>query len=64
MSSFGIAFAPHLPLWLFAAFGTMALAILTLRAYKMRVRALKAEASKCRMALGSHSLRASFCMGT
>ena len=34
MSSFGIAFAPHLPLWLFAAFGAMALAILAFSVYR------------------------------
>jgi len=34
MSSFGIAFAPHLPLWLLAAFGAMALAILAFSLYR------------------------------
>ncbi len=34
MSSFGIAFAPHLPLWLLAAFGAMALAILIFSVYR------------------------------
>src|SRR5258705_10433226 len=34
MSSFGIAFAPHLPLWLMAAFGTLAVAILLFSLYR------------------------------
>src|SRR5882762_7537920 len=34
MSSFGIAFAPHMPLWLLAAFGAMALAILAFSVYR------------------------------
>src|SRR5712671_7437624 len=34
MSSFGVAFAPHLPLWLLAAFGAMALAILAFSVYR------------------------------
>src|SRR5258708_11127895 len=34
MSSFGIAFAPHMPLWLLAAFGGMALAILAFSVYR------------------------------
>jgi hypothetical protein len=34
MSSFGIAFAPHVPLWLLAAFGAMALAILAFSVYR------------------------------
>jgi hypothetical protein len=34
MSSFGIAFAPHLPLWLLAVFGGIALAILAFSVYR------------------------------
>ena len=34
MSSFGIAFAPHLPLWLLAVFGGIALAILAFYVYR------------------------------
>jgi hypothetical protein len=34
MSSFGIAFAPHLPLWLLAVFGGIALAILGFSVYR------------------------------
>ncbi len=34
MSSFGIAFAPHLPLWQFAVFGGLALAILGFSQYR------------------------------
>jgi hypothetical protein len=34
MSSFGIAFAPHMPLWLLAAFGAIALAILAFSLYR------------------------------
>jgi hypothetical protein len=34
MSSYGIAFAPHLPLWLMAAFGGVALAILGFSLYR------------------------------
>jgi len=34
MSSFGIAFAPHLPLWQFAVFGGIALAILAFSQYR------------------------------
>ena len=34
MSSFGIAFAPHLPLWMLAAFGGIALAILAFSVYR------------------------------
>jgi hypothetical protein len=34
MSSFGIAFAPHLPLWLMALFGGIALAILAFSVYR------------------------------
>src|SRR5579872_79870 len=34
MSSFGVAFAPHLPLWQFAAFGGVALLILAFSQYR------------------------------
>ena len=34
MSSFGIAFAPHLPLWQFATFGGLALLILGFSQYR------------------------------
>src|SRR5579884_2192199 len=34
MSSFGIAFAPHLPLWQLAAFGGLALVILAFSQYR------------------------------